>query len=876
MVTRGIRRAAALAVAAMPVSVWAGGGDAPASATDAAARFILQLGVLVFAAKLGGILFERGRLPMVLGEVAAGMVVGPYLLGGVALPFFPRGLMGDAEAFLSVWGGGGQGLMAVTLAVFFFLAGLDTDLRQMRRLSAGGVLAGVCGFLFAFGAGFALLVRAAPALLGPAQPWHTSALLLCAVPVSVTSVGFLARLLAARKRLESPVGTLALTAAMAGNVLGLIVFTVVAGVSGAGGGTGGLSAARVAAVAWRAAIGLGTVLLLGIPLARRMNALAVRERNYGQPFAVSAAGLLIAGGVIGACGLPVVSGAYMMGVAFSAMDVRHEIRERLDFVSLTLMPACFASLGMRLNPNLLANETVLGTSVLLAAAVLAANLAGGAAGASLARLGVAASLRAGILTLPRAELSLALLAAVGGLIALPQGLLFCAVFLILSSCVALPFLSDRVWGRDGCGGAGGGSGPEPARLAFRFSSRQAAQLMANRVVELFEDEGFYAQVLNRHHMLYRISRETQVIHLQSRDGEIAFECGERERALVNTVMLEALSDIEGSLRALRRPLDDVLLRKNMQAPEAAAAGTAGVLRNRLFPETCRPRLLASTPAGAVAELVNLLCESGLVTDRDRALQAVLDREQNLSTGLEHGVALPHARTDAVTRLVCAVGLKKEGLAYDTLDGRPARIVALVLAPEQAAAPQLQVIAHLCRLLDGRGRAALLACETPDDMYAALTGGRAGAAAGARQTILARCLRWQSVALDFDAEDRQQGLALLLALCARSGAVNALPEALADIRRCAETPPVWIGGEVAVFPVRTGHVDRMVAAVGIAPAARAPGGGPRVWVMVLYPESEAVAYAEAEAELRQHLTGRTLDGLLAAKTGHEAFALLAGG
>jgi len=868
------RAAAALAVAAIPVSpVWADGCGASGSATDAAARFILQLGVLVFAARLGGALFERGRLPMVFGEVAAGVVVGPYLLGGVALPFFPHGLMGDAEAFLSVWGGGGQGLMAVILAVFFFLAGLDTDLRQMRRLSASGVLAGVCGFLFAFGAGLALLFRAAPTLLGPAQPWHTSALLLCAVPISVTSVGFLARLLAVRKRLESPVGTLSLTAAMAGNVLGLIVFTVVAGVSGAGGGVNELSGARIAAVAWRAGVGLGAVLLLGIPLARRMNALAVREKNYGQPFAVSAAGLLIAGGLIGACGLPVVSGAYMMGVAFSAMDVRHEIRERLDFVSLTLMPACFASLGMRLNPNLLANETVLGTSVLLAVAVLGANLIGCAAGASLTRSGVATSLRVGILALPRAELSVALLAAVGGMIPLPQSLLFCAVFLILCSCVALPFLSDRVLDQgDGCGG----SGPEPARLVFRFPSRQAAQLMANRIVELFEDEGFYAQVLNRHHMLYRISRETQVIHLQSHDGEITFECGERERALVNVVMLEALSDIEGNLCALRRPLDDVLLRKNIQVPEASAAGSAGVLRNHLFPETCRPRLLASTPAGAVAELVNLLCESGLVTDRDRALQAVLDREQNLSTGLEHGLALPHARTDAVTRLVCAVGLKKEGLAYDTVDGRPARIVALVLAPEQAASPQLQVIAHLCRLLDSHGRAALLACDTPDDMYAVLTGGRAGAAFCARQTIPARCLRWQSIALDFDVEDRQQGLALLLALCARSGAVNALPEAMADIRRGVETPPVRIGEEVAVFPVRTAHVDRMVAALGIASATSGSGTSPRVWVMVLYPESEATVYAEVEAELRQRLTGQTLDGLLAAKTAHEAFALLTGG
>jgi len=104
----------------------------------------------------------------------------------------------------------------------------------------------------------------------------------------------------------------------------------------------------------------------------------------------------------------------------------------------------------------------------------------------------------------------------------------------------------------------------------------------------------------------------------------------------------------------------------------------------------------------------------------------------------------------------------------------------------------------------------------------------------------------------------------------------LPEAMADIRRGVETPPVRIGEEVAVFPVRTAHVDRMVAALGIASATSGSGTSPRVWVMVLYPESEATVYAEVEAELRQRLTGQTLDGLLAAKTAHEAFALLTGG
>ena len=65
------------------------------------ARFILQLGVLVLAAKLGGRLMNRWRLPRVLGEVGAGLLVGPCLLGGLSLPLFPDGLMCDAGGLLA-------------------------------------------------------------------------------------------------------------------------------------------------------------------------------------------------------------------------------------------------------------------------------------------------------------------------------------------------------------------------------------------------------------------------------------------------------------------------------------------------------------------------------------------------------------------------------------------------------------------------------------------------------------------------------------------------------------------------------------------------------------------------------------------------------
>ena len=858
-------------------------GEGGASAHEwvvPSARFILQLGVLVFAAKMVGRLFNQWQLSRVLGELSAGLLVGPHLLGGLALPLFPGGLMRDAGVLLSAQGPM-YGVVTISLVVFFFLVGLNTDLRQIRSSSPGGIAAGLGGFALCFAAALAALVTAVPRLVGAASwDWATPQALLVGTAVSVSSVGMLARMLAARQRLESPAGTVALTAALTDNVAGIFLFTVFSGAFAAVEKGAAPSAYLLASMTLRALIGFGVVALCGFPIARFVNGLALREKNYTSAFAVSAACLLIAGGVMGAMGLSVMGGAYVMGLAFSTTDLRHEIRERLDFVSVVLVPACFAALGMQVDLGLLADSSVMAGVGLFVACAVVAKLAGSALPAALADLNGLGCLRVGVAALPRGEISLALLAVAAGMAALPSGVVFGVVLLVVVTCVCGPFVTGPVFAAAGNGTRKNFPVPESVKIVFRFPSHQAAMLMINRAVEIFEDDGFYAHRLNRYQVLYRISRESQVIHLQGVAGEVTFECSERERSLINTVMMELSSAVEQNLRELQKPLNDVELRKNMQrAVPAAAAGVASsMLRHRFAVETLKPRLLATTKQGAISELVSLLYENGLVMDRERAVQSVFEREQGLSTGLEHGLAIPHARTDAVTRLVCAVGLKKEGLDFDAADGKPARIVVLVLAPDNAATPQLQLIAQVCRMLDEKGRAALLACETAEDMYGVLTAGvvPAAPAAGGRQpSPLRASLQWQSISLEMAPADQAQTVALLLALCARSGAVGTVEEIRREIQALPSCAPERIGEGAALFTVETQNVYRTVVAVGVSAqgVSCACGAACRVCVMVLYPPSAASGLPSLKEALARALCAEGLAALLAAKNSQDALAVL---
>lgn len=114
----------------------------------------------------------------------------------------------------------------------------------------------------------------------------------------------------------------------------------------------------------------------------------------------------------------------------------------------------------------------------------------------------------------------------------------------------------------------------------------------------------------------------------------------------------------------------------------------------------------------IEELLALLNDDNALVDFDVALQDVLAREGYLSTGLEHGLAIPHAKTDGVKGLQVALGIKKEGLDFESLDGKPTNIIFLVLSPRSTSGPHIQTLAVISRNLKEKHiRDALVNAET---------------------------------------------------------------------------------------------------------------------------------------------------------------------
>ncbi|MFF0305745.1 fructose-specific PTS transporter subunit EIIC [Streptomyces sp. NPDC004562] len=147
---------------------------------------------------------------------------------------------------------------------------------------------------------------------------------------------------------------------------------------------------------------------------------------------------------------------------------------------------------------------------------------------------------------------------------------------------------------------------------------------------------------------------------------------------------------------------------------SSAGGTGEVLSGHLTERTVRVRLDAADKAAAIREMAALLACSGRVVDEDELVATALRREEQGTTGLGEEIAIPHAKTDAVSAPVVGFARSAEGVEWDSPDGTKARLVFMIAVPEAAAGDEhLRILALLSRKLTDAGfRERLLAA--PDE------------------------------------------------------------------------------------------------------------------------------------------------------------------
>jgi len=132
-------------------------------------------------------------------------------------------------------------------------------------------------------------------------------------------------------------------------------------------------------------------------------------------------------------------------------------------------------------------------------------------------------------------------------------------------------------------------------------------------------------------------------------------------------------------------------------------------------------LAAQDKPDVLRELVQILQDAGEIDDFPTVLKAVQEREDKMSTGLQDGIAVPHGKTESVTRLKLAIGIAPNGIDFDALDGNPSRLFFLLVAPPNQSGPHVEALAEIAKLAQSKAFCkALVSADSAGEVVELLT------------------------------------------------------------------------------------------------------------------------------------------------------------
>lgn len=363
--------------------------------THIVTQLVIQLAIILIAAKLSGEFCMRVlRIPPVLGELAAGVIIGPHLLGGIPIfgwEAFP--VVADAGVIpvsTELWS-----IAQVASIVLLFFVGLELNLQVFLRYAGPATAVALGGVLLPF-----ILGMVGTVAMGYADSFTDVQSLFVGAIMTATSVGITARVLSDLGALDSSEGVTVIAAAVVDDVLGIIVLTVVVGIHAAGGvslGNVGIVAAKALGF-WLALSVLGT--LIAPYIARFISALRVR----GAAVALFLGLAFLAAGLAETFGLAFIIGAFSMGLALSGTNLARELEEHLSAVYEALVPIFFVVMGTLVDVSSMVDTIVFGVVITLLAIV--GKVAGGIIPALFTGFNMRGSSRIGIGMLPRGEVAL--------------------------------------------------------------------------------------------------------------------------------------------------------------------------------------------------------------------------------------------------------------------------------------------------------------------------------------------------------------------------------------------------------------------------------------------------------------------------------------
>ena len=365
--------------------------------------WIFELAIILLAAKVGAEIFNRIKQSPMLGEILAGVILGPSLFG----------LLHESHTL--------ELFAEIGIIFMIFMLGLETKVSHLRAVGAKAFAIAIMGIVIPFGAGW---------FLGMAidVPWRTA--LFFGAILTATSVAITARTLMDMDLTRSKLSQTVLAAAVIDDVAGLMILAVVLTITGSG------SEGGIALTLAREGIYLLIILPIFWFLIPPVTDWLKRLEGEGSLFAMVLALTFLFSYLAKAAGLASMVGAFLIGVIFGRTSESSSIQAQVEPIYYFMAPIFFVSIGVAVHLDQLWGAIVF--AIALTGVAIVTKIAGGALGGLFVRMPVSTASIAGISMVPRGEVGLIVagLGRQGGIV--DEGIFSAAAFMCVVTIVITP------------------------------------------------------------------------------------------------------------------------------------------------------------------------------------------------------------------------------------------------------------------------------------------------------------------------------------------------------------------------------------------------------------------------------------------------------
>jgi len=361
---------------------------------------LFEIFVLILATQIVGWLFQKMKQPAVIGELLAGVIVGPALLGWVA--------EGDLLYFISELG-----------AIFLlFMVGLETRLQDILKVGKEAFVVAVLGAILPFLGGY---------YFGLYAGFNQVASLFLGAALVATSVGITARVMQELDVLSRPYSRIILGAAVIDDIEGLIVLAIVSGIAT----TGAVETTGIVKLIVISFLFVGAAMAL-VPLVRRI---PIDRLPFQSPLGLSIAFGLGMATLASFIGLAPIVGAFMAGMVMAELREEHDLEKPVHAIESFLAPIFFAYMGVQLDLAALTSREVLIAGVVISLIAIAGKLVSMFGALS---QGLRQALVVGVGMVPRGEVGL-IVASIGlGAGAVDEKEFAIVIFMVVATTIIAP------------------------------------------------------------------------------------------------------------------------------------------------------------------------------------------------------------------------------------------------------------------------------------------------------------------------------------------------------------------------------------------------------------------------------------------------------